>query len=128
MKQKKILIIEDNEASLKLLDTYLRKEGYKTIVGQNGYEGLNLARKEKPDLIVLDLMLPGLDGYEVCRRLKEDQQTSHLPIMVLSARYEQEGRSMARDMGADAYVPKPFSSSHLYDVVRTLLDGHALPI
>ena len=114
-----ILIVEDDAAILRGLADNLKFESYEVLTAGNGEAGLQLAREKKPDLIVLDLMLPKLSGYEVCRKLRgEGNQT---PILMLTARGEEADRVLGLDLGADDYVTKPFSVRELLARVRALL-------
>ena len=114
----KILIIEDDPSIGKLLRRALILEGYETDLSDDGYKGLDAFSKEEPDLVILDLMLPGIDGIEVCRRIRE---TSTLPILMLTARDMVEDRVVGLDTGADDYVTKPFDPDELLARVRALL-------
>jgi two-component system alkaline phosphatase synthesis response regulator PhoP len=114
---KKILIVEDEEDILQLVKLYLEKEGYRTCVARTGLEGLKQAKAEHPDLIVLDLMLPEVDGLEVCKRLRGDSKTSMVPIIMLTAKAEETDTVIGLELGADDYVTKPFSPKAL--VART---------
>lgn len=114
----KILIIEDDPSIGKLLRRALILEGYETDLSDDGYKGLDAFSKEEPDLVILDLMLPGIDGIEVCRRIRE---TSPLPILMLTARDMVEDRVLGLDSGADDYVTKPFDPDELLARVRALL-------
>ncbi len=113
-----ILVIEDDEAISDLLRRGLTYEGYKVSVAQDGATGLRIARDDPPDLVVLDLMLPGLDGLEVCRRLRA---ADDVPILVLTARGTVSDRIAGLDSGADDYMVKPFSIDELLARVRALL-------
>lgn len=113
-----ILVIEDDEAISDLLRRGLTYEGYKVAVAQDGTQGLVMARDAPPDLVVLDLMLPGLDGLEVCRRLRA---ADDVPILVLTARGTVSDRIAGLDSGADDYMVKPFSIDELLARVRALL-------
>lgn len=122
MANEHILVIEDEEDILALLHYNLIKEGYKVTCAQTGEEGLNAARTLQPDLIVLDLMLPGIDGLDVCRTLKKNKATSTTPIVMLTAKGEEHDIVTGLELGADDYVTKPFSprvlSSRLKAVLR----------
>lgn len=122
MKKEHILVIEDEEDILALLHYNLVKEGYKVTCAQTGEEGLNAARTQQPDLIVLDLMLPGIDGLDVCRTLKAGKTTCATPIVMLTAKGEEHDIVNGLELGADDYVTKPFSprvlSSRLKAVLR----------
>jgi DNA-binding response OmpR family regulator len=114
-----ILVIEDERAILDGLRDNLEFEGYRVLTATNGESGLNLARAHKPDVIVLDLMLPRLSGYEVCRKLRAENIA--IPILMLTARGEETDRVLGLDLGADDYVTKPFSIRELAARVRALL-------
>ena len=120
---KKILIIEDDPIALELIEYTLQQEGYETLTALNGVEGLAKARDEKPDLVVLDVMLPGLDGFEVCHRLRAESETARLPILMLSAKAREVDIDTGCRMGADIYLAKPMDPSALVVQVRTLLEG-----
>ena len=113
-----VLIVEDDPDTVNLVQMYLRRDGHKVLSARDGLEGLRLAREARPDLVVLDLMLPKLDGMEVCRALREE---SSVPIVMLTARVEEEDRLAGLDLGADDYVTKPFSPRELAARVRAVL-------
>ena len=113
-----VLILEDDPHTVEVVQLYLRRDGHKVLSSANGLEGLRLAREVRPDLVVLDLMLPGMDGMEVCRILREE---SDVPIVMLTARVEEEDRLAGLDMGADDYVTKPFSPRELAARIRAVL-------
>jgi len=119
---KRILIIEDDPIALELIEYTLQQEGYETLTALNGVEGLAKARDEKPDLVVLDVMLPGLDGFEVCQRLQAEPETGRLPILMLSAKAREVDIDTGRRVGADIYVTKPIDPSGLIVEVGTLLE------
>ena len=114
----KILIIEDDPDTSKLVGLYLSRDGHKVLAALDGPEGLRLAREAKPDLIVLDLMLPGMTGMEICRELREE---SMVPIVMLTARVDEKDRLEGLDTGADDYVVKPFSPRELAARIRAVL-------
>ena len=114
----KILIVEDDPDTVKLVGLYLSRDGHKVLSAADGVEGLRLAREARPDLIVLDLMLPRLDGIEVCRAVREE---SDVPIVMVTARVAEEDRLAGLDLGADDYVSKPFSPRELAARVRAVL-------
>ena len=118
---KKILIVEDERDILQLVKLYLEKEGYRVSTAATGPDGLKAARSEHPDLLVLDLMLPDMDGLEVCKRLRADQQTATLPIIMLTAKAEESDTVIGLELGADDYVTKPFSPKALVARVKALL-------
>ncbi len=117
---KKILIVEDERDILQLVKLYLEKEGFRTATAATGTEGLKCAREEKPDLIVLDLMLPEIDGLEVCKRLRSAPETAMLPIIMLTAKAEESDTVIGLELGADDYVTKPFSPKALVARIKAL--------
>lgn len=121
---KKILIIEDEEAIRFILEKRLKDAGYLVISAENGIEGLNKARKENPDLILLDLMLPGIDGYQVCSILKRDRRYTNIPIIIITARVQQKDYELAMQLGADAFLTKPFESQILLSKIEELLKNN----
>ena len=114
----RILIIEDDPDTTELIRLYLVRDGHQVLTASDGVQGLRLAQEDAPDLIVLDLMLPRMDGLEVCRRVRQNSQT---PIIMLTARVEEEDRLGGLDMGADDYVTKPFTPRELAARVRAVL-------
>jgi two-component system phosphate regulon response regulator PhoB len=109
----KVLIVDDEVDIVDLLALHLQAEGYETLSVGNGYEVLPLAIKEEPDLIILDLMLPGLDGIQVQKRLRGDTRTRHIPIVMLTARSQVHDRIKGLEAGTDDYITKPFSPREL---------------
>ena len=121
MKRERILVVED-EADLREVITYnLTREGFKVIEAEGGLEGLRKAREHDPGLLLLDLMLPDVDGLEVCRRLRKDPLTSTLPIIMVTAKGEESDVVLGLGIGADDYVTKPFSPSELVARVKAVL-------
>jgi two-component system alkaline phosphatase synthesis response regulator PhoP len=119
--RKKILIVEDEKDILQLIKLYLEKEGFRTVSAMTGTEGLRQAKAEHPDLIILDLMLPEMDGLEVCKRIRLNQDTALLPILMLTAKAEESDTVIGLELGADDYVTKPFSPKALIARVKALL-------
>jgi len=114
---KRVLVVDDEQNIVDILRFNLEREGYEVITAEDGVQGLNLARSSDPDLILLDVMMPEMDGFQVCRELrKEDKLT---PIIMLTAREEEADRVMGLELGADDYVSKPFSVRELMARVRT---------
>ena len=113
-----ILIVDDEARIVKLVRDYLERAGFEVLAAHDGEAALTLARVEQPDLIVLDLMLPGVDGLDVCRRLRQE---SGVPIIMLTARVEEADRIVGLELGADDYVTKPFSPGELVARVRATL-------
>ena len=116
--QQTILIIEDDANTAALITLYCKREGFRTHTAADGASGLEKAVKEQPDLVILDLMLPEMDGWEVCRRLR---QVSHVPIIMLTARGDEIDRVSGLSLGADDYVVKPFSPRELAERVKAVL-------
>ncbi|MFC1492950.1 response regulator transcription factor [candidate division KSB1 bacterium] len=117
----KILVVEDEIQIRKVITMYLKKAGFSVIETDNGKEALSLARKEKPDLIILDIMLPGLSGYEVCKTLKTEKDTSSIIIIILSAKGQESEKTEGYEVGADYYETKPFSPKQLVSRIKTFL-------
>jgi len=118
MPGKKVLVVDDDTKTVELVRLYLNRDGYRVITAGDGHEALKLAREARPDLIVLDLMLPGIDGLEVCRVLRQE---SEVPIIMLTALTTDDDRLRGLDLGADDYVSKPFSPRELAARVRAVL-------
>ena len=115
MDKKKILVVEDEKAISDILVFNLQREGYDTLAAYDGAEGLRCALEEAPDLILLDVMLPEMDGFEVCRRVRAEKDT---PIIMLTAREEETDKVMGLELGADDYITKPFSMRELMARVK----------
>ena len=126
MARQTILIIEDEEDIAELLRHSLVKEGYQPLVAASGEDGLKLARDKLPTLILLDLMLPGMDGLEVCRKLRAEPKTSAMTILMLTAKGEESDVVVGLELGADDYVTKPFSPKVLLARIRALLRRKAV--
>lgn len=120
-RQRLILVVDDEEDIRFILRTRLEAAGFRVETAADGLEGLNRARQLRPDLILLDLMLPGIDGFSVCAMLKRDQQFNSIPIVILSARSQQKDFDTGIALGADAYLTKPFTGTDLLARVRQLL-------
>ena len=119
---KTILIIEDNEAVAKLLRRYLEKTGYQVRWVPNGLAGFNETKKIHPDLIILDLLLPDMDGHKVCHMIKSDRVLEKIPVIILTSRDTEEDAELAKKCGADAFVIKTTRIPILLDVIRQLLE------
>jgi len=117
----RILIVDDEPDLLSVLRFGLEAEGFEVIEASDGERGLELARTQSPDLLVLDLMLPRMDGYKVCRALKFDERFRQLPIFILSARSGETDRRLALDLGADDYITKPYEVRDLVSRIRAKL-------
>ncbi len=118
MAGKRVLVVDDDVKTVELVKLYLSRDGYRVLTAYDGIEALRLAREGHPDLIVLDLMLPGIDGLEICRILRNE---SDVPIIMLTARTTDQDKLAGLDLGADDYVTKPFSPRELAARVRTVL-------
>lgn len=127
MAKESILIVEDEDDIRELLRYNLAKEGYQVHGAATGEEALKLVQTRSPDLILLDLMLPGIDGLEVCRRIKVDPQTRHLPIVMLTAKGEEGDIVTGLELGADDYITKPFSPRVLLARLRAALRRRSMP-
>jgi DNA-binding response OmpR family regulator len=114
----KILVIEDEEGIIHLLNLYLKDAGYIVVAARDGADGLALHAREQPDLVILDVMLPAIDGFEVCRRMRSWSRT---PILMLTARGDEDDRINGLELGADDYLVKPFSPRELVSRVRAIL-------
>jgi len=119
--KEKILIVDDEKDIVKMLDYNLKKEGFRTISAYDGEDALDMAVREHPDLIVLDLMLPGVDGLEVCKTLKKESKTALIPIIMLTAKKQEADKILGLELGADDYVAKPFSPRELIARVKAIL-------
>jgi len=117
----KILIVEDDRDIAEMVEYNLTEEGYETISAPDGRTGVELAGKGRPDLIILDIMLPVMDGFEVCRALKSDSSTADIPIIILSAKSQETDKVLGLELGADDYVTKPFSPRELIARTRAIL-------
>jgi len=117
----KILIVDDNAANVELLEAYLLSADYAVVKAYDGQEGLDATYKQDPDLIFLDIMMPRLDGYEVCRKLKKDEQTRFIPIVMITALSEMDAKIKGLDVGADDFLSKPFNRLEMLARVRSLL-------
>lgn len=117
----KILIVDDEPAILQLLKARLEANGFETITGANGEEALAKAKEEKPNLIVLDVMMPPPNGFQVCRMLKDDESFKHIPIILLTTKATSSDQFWGVEAGADAYVTKPYNSEDLLGKINSLL-------
>jgi DNA-binding response OmpR family regulator len=121
MGKKKILVVDDEVDLVKMIQFSLELGGYKVLASYNGEDALNQARKENPDLILLDIMLPKLDGYKVCRLLKFDEKYKHIPILMMTAKTQEKDKLMGKETGANEYITKPFDMEELMQKIRTYL-------
>jgi two-component system phosphate regulon response regulator PhoB len=121
----RVLVVDDEPDVLLLCRLNLEQRGHQVLEAPNGDEALGLAREGTPDLVVLDLMLPGIDGYQVLQALRADERTSGIPVLVLTAKSLQADRERSRQLGAAAFVTKPFLPDELCDKVDAVLAGEA---
>lgn len=128
MVNEKILVVEDENDILELIDYNLSREGYRVTGASTGEEGLDILKNETFDLVLLDLMLPGVSGLEICRILRQNEETRDLPIMMVTAKGEEADVVTGLELGADDYVPKPFSPRVLIARVRALFRRTSVPM
>ena len=118
---KTVLVADDDPVILRLIQVNLELEGYDVFLAQNGEEAVELARAEKPDLVILDIMMPRLDGYQACERLKADDETRDIPVVFLSAKAQQSDIEKGKAFGVEEYLTKPFDPNDLVETVDRLL-------
>ena len=121
MAKAKILLVDDEKNIVEAVKYNLEKAGFRTVVAQDGAKGLEAARREVPDLILLDWMLPEMEGLEVCRLLKQDRATKHIPVIMLTVKSDEADKVLGLELGADDYVTKPFSQRELLARIKSLL-------
>jgi two-component system alkaline phosphatase synthesis response regulator PhoP len=121
MSKGKILVVDDEVYIVHILDFSLGMEGYEVVTALDGEQALAKVKTEEPDLIVLDIMMPKLDGYETCRILKSDPETKHIPVILLSAKGRNVDQKMGFQVGADDYITKPFSPKKLVERINLIL-------
>lgn len=119
---KRLLVIEDEQELLMLVESRLAANGYEVLTAMDGRTALDIAKKEKPDLIILDLMLPKMDGYKVCGLLKKDSRYTKIPIILFTARAQEGDKKLGEEVGADAYLTKPFEPAVLLHTIKKLLE------
>lgn len=123
----RILLVDDEPSIVKMVGKRLEVEGFDVLVAVDGQEGLAKAQTQQPDLIILDLMLPKLNGYEVCTMLKQDTRYQKIPIILFTARAREKDEKLGMECGANAYVRKPFRAQELLERIRLLLAASAPP-
>ena len=121
MSKGRILVVDDEIYIVHILDFSLGMEGYEVLTALDGEQALERLKSERPDLIVLDIMMPKVDGYEVCRTIKSNPETQHIPVILLSAKGRNVDQKMGFDVGADDYITKPFSPRKLVERINALL-------
>lgn len=121
MTKKRILVVDDELELVTAIEIRLNTAGYEVLIANDGQQALDKARKEIPDLIILDLMLPKMDGYKVCALLKRDTKYGKIPIIMLTARAQESDAQMGKEVGADAYITKPFDHKVVMAKIKELL-------
>jgi DNA-binding response OmpR family regulator len=119
--ERTILLIEDDPLSARLVDLILKSEGHQVIITRDGFEGLEVAKNTSLDLVLLDLMLPKMDGFEVLRQLRADSKTADVRVVIVSAKSQPADKERAAELGVDAYLTKPYRKVELLELVRSLL-------
>ncbi len=127
MRKKRILVVDDEMDLVETIRFTLELEGYEVLTSYNGEEALHMARNNQPDLILLDVMLPKMDGYKVCRLLKFDARYKHIPILMLTAKTQEKDRTIGQETGADEYITKPFEMEDLVKKVKEYLTKNIKP-
>jgi len=121
MSDKKILVVDDEEHIVELIKFNLEKNGYKVITADNGKDALAIAKEQQPDLVLLDLMLPGMDGLEVCKEIRKETNIANMPIIMITAKGEELDKILGLELGADDYITKPFSVRELVARSKAIL-------
>ncbi|MDI6786463.1 MAG: response regulator [bacterium] len=123
MEKKKILIVDDEPYVVRSLMFVLKKEGYKTIGAYNGEEAIQKAIEERPDLIFLDIMMPRMNGYEVCEKLKKNEETKNIYVIILTAKGQKEDKMKGVEVGANEYITKPFSPAKVVQRMKEIFES-----
>jgi len=123
MSKAKILIVDDEKSLVETLTIRLEANDYEVLKAYDGREALEKAKEEKPDLIILDIMLPRIDGYKVCRMLKFDEKYRKIPLIMFTARAQESDKKLGHEVGADAYITKPFEPEELLSKIEELLSS-----
>lgn len=119
----KVLAVDDDPVIQRLLEVNLEMEGYEVVLANDGADALEKARATRPDLVLLDVMMPNKDGWQVCAEMKADPDLAHIPVIFLSARAQDADVERGTSIGADAYITKPFDPIDLLDLVQDLIEG-----
>lgn len=129
MKDDKILIVDDEEHIIELIKFNLENAGYETLTATNGIDALRIVREENPRLILLDIMLPGMDGYDICKEIRKDNAIANIPVIMITAKGEEVDKILGLELGADDYITKPFSIRELIARVKALIrrTGTSMP-
>lgn len=123
LKKKRILIVDDEPTIIEMVQIRLEVAGFDVLSAENGQEGLEKVRREKPDLVILDIMMPKMNGYQVCRELKKDEATKKIPVILFSAKSQESDKFWGEECGADAYILKPYEIEELLAKIHHLLKG-----
>ena len=121
--KKRVLICDDDPVILRLLQVNLEIEGYDVVAAHHGEEAVRLAISENPDAVILDIMMPRMDGYEACKQIKANESTKDIPVVVLSAKAQQADIEKGREYGVNEYLTKPFDPTELLDVIHRLVNS-----
>ncbi|QXM05830.1 response regulator transcription factor [Crassaminicella indica] len=121
MKKKKVLVVDDEQHIIELIQFNLESNGYDVITSENGEDAIVIAQEEMPDVIILDLMLPGIDGFEACKKIRNNEKTRKIPIIMLTAKGEETDKVLGLELGADDYLTKPFSVRELIARIKAIL-------
>lgn len=119
--KRRILLVDDEPSVVKIVGKRLEVEGFDVLIAMDGQEGLMKAQSERPDLIILDLMLPKLNGYELCSKLKQDARYQKIPVIMFTAKAKEQDEQLGMECGANAFVRKPFRAQELLEHIRTLM-------
>ncbi len=122
MSKQKIMVVEDEESLLKLECMLLTMRGYQVYSMKNGKDALECIEKEMPDLVLLDVMLPGINGFQVCQQIKSKPLTSHIPVILLTAKKGSQDMALGEEVKADRYITKPFKASLIFEIIQEFLD------
>lgn len=123
MVKKRLLVVDDEQDLAEMIKFRLEANGYEILLAHDGQSALETARKEKPDLIILDLMLPKMDGYKVCGLLKNDARYAGIPIIIFTAKGQEDDMKLGQEVGANAYLTKPFEPEALLSKIKELVEG-----
>ena len=118
---KKIMVVDDEPYIARVIKFKLEQEGYTVISANDGVTGLEKIREEKPDMVLLDVMMPGMSGYEVCQKIKGDAELAGIPVVILTAKGQERDREQGFSMGASDYITKPFSPNRLLELVKSIV-------
>ena len=118
---KKIMVVDDEPYIARVIKFKLEQEGYTVISANDGITGLSKIKEEKPDLVLLDVMMPGMSGYEVCQKIKGDAELAGIPVVILTAKGQERDREQGFSMGASDYITKPFSPNRLLELVKSII-------